>query len=131
MDTSKKYILMCEKAIEIQELYSHEPDTLWASYEEDTPDLVSIRPGDRISWAEEMGPKKHFVWLPRQDELQDIVRGKNQCSTMLIEFIAWWKEANTNMLITMEQIWLAFVMYKKYNKIWNGKDWEVKNDPNI
>lgn len=26
--------------------------------------------------------------------------------------------------VSWEMIWLAYVMKKKYNKIWNGKDWE-------
>ena len=24
---------------------------------------------------------------------------------------------------TMEQLWLAFVMKEKYNKVWDGRDW--------
>ena len=68
MDTSKKYILMCEKATEIQELHSHNSDSFWASYYEDKPDLISIRFHDQVSWAEELSPFQHFIWLPRQDE---------------------------------------------------------------
>ena len=26
---------------------------------------------------------------------------------------------------SMEQLWLAFVMKKKYGKVWNGEEWEV------
>jgi len=29
----------------------------------------------------------------------------------------------TNDFTSMEQLWLAFVMNEKYNKVWNGKDW--------
>lgn len=25
-----------------------------------------------------------------------------------------------------EELWLVFVMYEKYNKIWNGEDWVPK-----
>ncbi len=28
---------------------------------------------------------------------------------------------------SMEQLWLAFVMKEKFNKIWNGKDWKGLN----
>ena len=30
---------------------------------------------------------------------------------------------------TQEQLWLAFIMKEKYNKVWNGEDWikEVKS----
>jgi len=26
-------------------------------------------------------------------------------------------------IASMEQLWLAFVMKEKYNKVWNGEDW--------
>ena len=31
-------------------------------------------------------------------------------------------------LYSMEQLWLMFVMKEKYNKEWNGKDWEAKSE---
>jgi hypothetical protein len=39
--------------------------------------------------------------------------------------IAYFYE-NRNRLIqpeSWEQLWLAFVMKEKYNKVWNGEDW--------
>ena len=64
--------------------------------------------------------------LFRQDQLQKMVMDKN---LYLQDSIAkWcndvWSFAYRNKQITsMEQLWLAFVMKEKYNKTWNGTDW--------
>ena len=72
------------------------------------------------------------VWLPRQDQLQEMVGGFEA------GMIDWWhwrnavyphmqnphtKEWRFN---SFEQLWLAFVMKEKYGKVWNGEEW-VKN----
>lgn len=129
MDQSKKYIEMCEKAEEIQK--------------------QKPKKGDFYAWPERNGEKEVDVlhemlmevlfgdsiynetvatWLPRQDQLQEMM---NQEFHQLLddfwsEFLEWewfhrpeWsKDCNS-----MEQLWLAFVMKEKYNKIWNGKEW--------
>ena len=65
--------------------------------------------------------------LFRQDQLQKMVMDKN---LYLQDSIAkWcndvWSFAYRNKQITsMEQLWLAFVMKKKYSKVWNGVDWK-------
>lgn len=84
MDTSQKYIKMCEKAEEIQELRSGEyPNTCWelgdyfalaycydvhisGSYE-GFPDKICHR-----SFKMEDNLQKD-IWLPRQDQLQEMV----------------------------------------------------------
>ena len=79
----------------------------------------------------------NWMWLPRQDQLQEMYNGKDLEWTFwdfvtfvdegehdyTIEFSSYAKSFNS-----MEQIWLAFVMKEKYNKVWSGEDWEeVKN----
>jgi hypothetical protein len=49
-----------------------------------------------------------------------------QVGTILIELIDFYKFAE-NRQDSFNELWLAFVMKEKYNKIWNGKDW-VKNE---
>ncbi len=69
------------------------------------------------------------VWLPRQDQLQGMVF-KDMFTDIFhcIKIFAntdktlWYKD-----ITSMEQLWLAFVMKEKYNKVWNGKKW-VKDD---
>lgn len=107
MDTTKKYIEMCEKAFK---------------------DIGSISLGIPVETP-------NLIWekgqLYRQDELQEMVVNKDynvwglECA-----FYAWGggtvplqKFINGLSFSSMEQLWLAFVMKEKFNKIWNGKNW--------
>lgn len=75
---------------------------------------------------------KESVWLPRQDQLQEIIGGGHPGSMMelLVKICGWDGNAYNGDWLKFkspEQLWLAFVMKKKYNKTWNGKEWvEIK-----
>lgn len=66
------------------------------------------------------------IWLPRQDESQDMIVKVVDYETAAIleskfhKFLVWLDEWD---FISMEQLWLAFVMKEKYNKVWDGKEW--------
>ena len=143
MDLSVEYIEMCRKAVEIQELcpfqegdfilntssisppegflfinYRHQPDP-------DKPDWELLYKPDQ---------KKAFnIWLPRQDQLQEIVWNKWYHGDMtgnFNSFNVWqkmnWIWGNSNegqWFKTAEQLFLAFVMHEKYGKKWDGEDW--------
>ena len=121
MDTSKEYIEMCRKAVEVQELWS--PISGDVSYLMDI-DCVSIWSyglyKTDISCAE--------IWLPRQDQLQDMV-GEDTDYHTLMKFDTWvftLARIYDDIIIekfSMEQLWLAFVMHEKYGKKWDGEDW--------
>jgi hypothetical protein len=87
-------------------------------------------------------PEKYLTWLPRQDQLQEMVSQKMfedtgcdkniSCQLVLEEFISWYENYRINWLEkfdkgsniqkfpeSMEQFWLVFVMYDLYNKIWS------------
>ncbi len=142
MDTTKEYILMCEKALEIQELWKPE-----------TGDYVySIRNGNHkdhlriITNSDVVGcrnPYKPEIWnttpilqrkrtknifIPRQDHLQGMVIDNVGCEE-------WWENKLFTMCYvfmqthnmawqSMEQLWLAFVMSERYSKQWNGTEWK-------
>jgi hypothetical protein len=70
------------------------------------------------------------VWLPRQDQLQDMVLEKDVYLTGvfydLYEFSGeylYGDDGDTVILHSFEQLWLAYVMRKKYGKVWGGKKW--------
>ena len=114
MDTSEQYIKMCKKAWEIQESWnSHRYDYY------DVPNL-GIRCGNN--------PTSNSVWLPRQDQLQKMVTTVNPRATHS-QFVLWvqedvyGKKPYDDILVTLEQLWLAFVMHEKYNKVWNNRTW--------
>lgn len=74
------------------------------------------------------------IWLPRQDQLQEMVKQNVQderCITLeLCMFNAFYLQ-NRGLDVSLEmkkwssweQLWLAFVMKEKYNKVWNGSEW--------
>jgi len=145
MDTSKQYILMCEKAEEIQPLFKCLGDIVsWDNGRvflvvKCYPDSVN---GIRIKeWENEEEidlASNTTILLPRQDQLQGMVgysnytpnKYKNPASDLIKLVIEFKLEKNKSHYFehnSMEQLWLAFVMKEKYGKIWKGKDWEAIN----
>ena len=66
--------------------------------------------------------------LERQDQLQSMVREhfKNELD-LFIDMYAWYernrpKDAREEWE-TIEQLWFAFVMKEKVNKVWDGEHW--------
>jgi len=139
MDTNKEYIKMCEKAEEIQDSY---------------PDYGLVCEGRNIFYERKIEGVKYCddnnepyfyskyrqlklvnnIWLPRQDQLQDMIANKfvdyvrdikfNSTLSLMYNF---WKFVDDECedSFSIERAWLAFVMKEKYNKIWNGKEWEI------
>ena len=102
MDTSETYFKMCEKAEKLQLLH-----------------------------REERHLSSEFIWLPRQDQLQEMI--DTSWITAFEEFINWCCEVyigekigyrDINGISSMEQLWLAFVMLKRFGKRWDGNDWQ-------
>ena len=128
MDTNKTYIKMCEKAEEIQAIRPLNPKqfTLHLGTQGIITRLASFY------YVYNYKNREHKVWwLPRQDQLQDMVkRGVKKFFpyNLLWRFYrAISSNAKDNIykpeFTSMEQLWLAFVMKEKYNKIWNGEEW--------
>ena len=75
-----------------------------------------------------------IIWLPRQDQIQEMIPKctcvhpleKLQCVLQrLVEHGGMYGEDTYwSFPTSMEQFWLAFYMYEKYKKIWNGEKWE-------
>jgi hypothetical protein len=72
------------------------------------------------------------IWLPRQDQLQEMVglyddRGvkRHEWYSLSCEFCDF-AITNGKQFTSMEQFWLAFVMEEKYNKVWTGSEWREK-----
>jgi len=79
-----------------------------------------------------------IFWLPRQDQLQEMI-SYSFLSQLVQDFSDWCSEYNywdgieeklVGIMIeslgplSMEKLWLMFVMHKNYNKLWNGKIWK-------
>ena len=139
MDTYEKYILMCEKAEEVQEEWK--PDVGdWYSLgvkEDETPAICILK----CHWEEcpscqyevtEL--KDECIYLPRQDQLQEMLIKHRHPKSSVERFCAYYMyhdffdwvprkgpmegkgDIDGN---SMEQLWLAFVMHEKYQKRWD------------
>ena len=141
MDTSEMSIARCIKAVEIQALWKPaNGDFCW--HDNDGDDYMgqwefpaewtivhidNVRPQDW--WL-------NWIWLPRQDQLQKMISesGEDQYYD-LRSLWEWtregpegedWQTQYSQQFKTMEQLWLAFVMKEKYNKVWDSGDWKVQ-----
>jgi len=61
------------------------------------------------------------IWLPRQDQLQEMVEGTiyEKLGKLYREIVAM----DFYPCDSAEQLWLAFVMREKYGKVWDGEKW--------
>ena len=87
---------------------------------------VSLPILDHLNKSFKQGKRENYVWLPRQDQLQEMVLPmfERNCRWMLEECYKFITPPYFPQLESMEQIWLAFIMKEKNGKIWNGEDWE-------
>jgi len=142
MDISKEYIRMCEKAVELQKNWTPQNlDYIYSIYEKQIKNVDDIR----LHWMYHKSIKQYqninhikgsktyanvwyqVVWIPRQDQLQDILN--YELSDLIYKFKDWncasgFEWMSDNKFTSMEQLWLAFVMYEKYIKYWDGEKWE-------
>ena len=118
---------MCEKAVEIQELWKPQKGD-WG-YEES----VYNHPIEQqiLHCVKDTMEKQGLIWLPRQDQLQEMVNNpKYKFSLQGGVFERLWKYyesiefVDCFMINSYEQLWLAFAMQEKFDKQWNGKEWK-------
>ena len=124
MDTSETYIKMCEKAEEIQKSQM----LGWCSgdFMYDGKRIVVWHRECGLLEEEELGELR--VWLPRQDQLQEMIGDFQQC---VDKMVFWCEEGKARITFdkmsytftSMEQLWLALVMFERYGKMWSGENW--------
>lgn len=133
MDISKEYILMCKKAEKIQRVYFNDIDFVvrgqhevgdYLTHETHTGSGVYIPPYifKLDMYGNNRSPDMHDVWLPRQDQLQDMLIYSNSVA-MIYHFNKYLGCMDGSIFKSMEQLWLAFVMKDKFNKKWDGNGW--------
>jgi hypothetical protein len=138
MDTSEIYIKMCDCA-EIQDLRSDiggDDEKFFCPtdgdlvYDKDNDWSFIICGARHCNWS--VGYYENAdIWLPRQDQLQEMVDDTDDRKLSLIEkwtdqtYIDHWKP--WGIFKSFEQLWLAFVMSEKFGLIWNGTEWVTNN----
>jgi hypothetical protein len=132
MDTTSKYIQMCEKAEEIQNEKQSERVSGDFFYDKGIEKICIYG----CSWIRNHDDSIHpeVIWLPGQDQLQEIIDNKSEPVNIAHELCEWiykpflsskpapdnWFNYVTS-FNSLEQLWLAFVMYEKYDKVWSDK----------
>ena len=127
---TQNYIKMCEKAEEIQKIKTEGLNDRGLK----NKDLVAYDCGDglRIYNCSEISCfwdiREKLIWLPTQEQLQGMVN-HHYLTGFIYDLYEFSKEylymnnGNDLRFTSMNELWLAFVMYEKYHKIWNRKDW--------
>lgn len=131
MDASEQYIKMCAKAVEIQQMQKSAPDFGMPDFEGCCDHYLACDiDEERESRCEKCyGYPKNLCWLPRQDQLQEMVPGSIiSVSAEILNMNSlngreWSKRFEIHHL---EKIWLAFVMHKKFGKLWDGEHWVME-----
>jgi len=177
MDTTEEYRAMCEKAEEIERLWTaRKGDFIWVK-EGDYVDCYNEKEGciytvfesegslyfdsgiscgrstdyNEEGYFAELSEVPTAVWLPRQDQLQQIAfedskqkyptyeGGKIARYINLLsdfnDYISFFhSQAILNQgyirieTLTIEQLWLMFVMNRIYHKSWDGEKWNRQSD---
>ena len=125
MDTSEQYIRMTD-CPEIQDCRPDIQGLVWCTgICHEKLDTYWQKPGPLVF----PGPNsRKVVWLPRQDQLQDMVRHHHRCDiqSWLVEDFASWCRNRRSLIAretSMEQLWLGFVKHDKFEKVWDEEAW--------
>ncbi len=122
------YVKICEKAREIQALRNTYESWQDGDYYVDPSDKVIHEDlycqgciDERWTGNQYRLFKGKAIWLPRQDQLQEMV-SKDWMKVLAI-LSAYAKNYDFTQCESMEQFSLAVVMKEKFKKIWSGTDW--------
>ena len=128
MDFSKQYIKMCKEAKEIQEIYQNilkkednEVNNILEGWYVYNGKNVILLHNNEFFISDLKDELKKYIWLPRQDQLQAIITTNKYFRFSLIELFYHFANKNVPKFTSMEQLWLAYVMYIKYKKIWDNE----------
>ena len=126
MDKSSHYIKMCESAKVMQKKWKPEFGDFFVSMSLGLTSPCQPIVSDlekKVSYLKTI----KAVWLPRQDQLQEMVIEKYAApwdlaiafSNVLMED----KVSYFDNFDSMEKLWFAFVMLEKYKKKWKDEAW--------
>jgi hypothetical protein len=135
MDTSEQYILMCKQAEEIQEAWKPKSGD-FVAWPKSGPITSTTRRKVVVLYfnthhgspPQKYTDTKQCIWLPREDQLQEMTIFAGY-PFLLLEAMYTRQKGGTFTIYkfgSLEQLWLAFVMHEKYGKIWNGEEWANK-----
>lgn len=126
MDKSSHYIKMCQGAKVIQKQWNPDFGDFFVSMSLGLTSSCQPIVSDlekKVSYLKTI----KAVWLPRQDQLQDMVIDKYATPwDLAIAFSNSLMGDNTSYFDnfdSMEKLWFAFIMLEKYKKKWKDGEW--------
>ncbi|MFA4918473.1 MAG: hypothetical protein WC581_04390 [Thermodesulfovibrionales bacterium] len=126
MDKSSAYIKMCESAKVMQKKWKPEFGDFFVSMSLGLTSPCQPIMSDlekKVSYLKTI----KAVWLPRQDQLQEIIIENYAMPwDLAIAFSNVLMGENASYfekIDSMEKLWLAFIMLEKYKKKWNDGEW--------
>lgn len=125
---TKNYINMCEKAKEIQK-----SDINVGKRHFNNQDFVAYNFGEGLkvyvcAEVSRYWQIEDLIWLPTQEQLQEMILTSKKYTDMFIlnnllsDFMI--DNLDKENRVNMNEIWLAFVMEERWNKIWSDKQWK-------
>ena len=134
MDTTLQYAKMCRKAQDIQELWARDDGDFYLETAGPMPALHGV-----YVWRKGETNEKAIherVWMPRQDQLQNMVVCSNNAENVryheiayfiLQDFADWFQSCehceDMMKLDSREKMTLCWVMHVVYSKVWDGCGW--------
>jgi len=126
MDKSSAYIKMCENAKAVQKQWKPDFGDFFVSMSLGLTSACQSITSDLEKKASYLKTIK-AVWLPRQDQLQEMVIEKNATPwDLAIAFSNVLMDDKTSYFDdfdSMEKLWLVFIMREKYKKKWREGSW--------
>jgi hypothetical protein len=126
MDKSTEYIKMCDSAKVIQKQWKPEFGDFFVSMSLGLTSACQSITSDLEKKASYLKTIK-AVWLPKQDQLQEMVIEKYATPwDLTIAFsnvLMGDKTSYFDNFDSMEKLWLAFVLLEKYKKKWKDGAW--------
>jgi len=130
MDTSEIYIKQCDygeiqkqrklKIGDIIKINNLKPDII-ISIDKDRLNEIQTSRGFGFSLPSKLNS---IIWLPYQHQIQEMIYPhKDGVPYLTVELYGWLQKPRNYQPKSMEQLWLAFYMYEKHKKTWDGEKW--------
>ena len=145
MDKSSRYIEMCKGAREIQACWNHKTGDVFATINGEVLFWVpgkfgapEIKKGFGVTRNDNVVTLDPYTWLPRYSQLIEATQANSKRSfrDVTFHFYTWLdspygkkeKHRPKEIFTSNEQIWLAYIMERRYNKTWSGSLWFTTTD---
>ena len=144
MDKSSRYIDMCKGAREIQESWCHKTGDIFVTEDGELLFWVpgkygasEIKNGFGVTRDSKVVTLTRYTWLPRYSQLIEAAQEDSGASfrDVTFHFYTWLdtaygsssKTVPKELFTTNEQVWLAYVMERRYAKTWETDRWVDHN----